>query len=154
MRMRAKDIEKYPNFYKYVSTVLPKVADRSGIVSTITGLSGEIDEEIIRNALVWGNAPTVKVVNTIYFGYYNPKKREEIAIRRKWVKEFENGKGLRITKWGELVELVEVILLHELTHWTDDRDRRDYTGEDIEEGDLFEETAYGYVITPRSAERY
>ncbi len=152
--MRAKDIEKYPKFYQYVSTVLPKVQDRSAIVSTITELSGEIDESIVRNALIWGNAPTVKVVNTLNYGFYNPKKREEIAIRRKWVKEFEKGKGLRITKWGELVELVEVILLHELTHWTDDRDRIDRTGDDIEEGVLFEETVYGYVITTRSAERY
>jgi hypothetical protein len=154
MQMRSNDIIKYPKFYNYVSTLLPLVRDRSGIISTITDLSGEIDEEIVRNALIWGNAPMVKVVRTLNFGFYNPKKREEICIRRKWVKEFEKEKGLRITKWGEPVQLVEVILLHELTHWTDDRDRIDHTGPDVEEGNLFEELNYGYVITPRSAERY
>ncbi len=154
MQMRANDIKKYPKFYQYVSTVLPLVRERSGIISTITGLAGEIDEEIVRNALIWGNAPLVKVVNTLGFGFYNPKKREEICIRRKWVKELENGKGWLITKSGEVLRLVEVILLHELTHWTDDRDRIDHTGPDVEEGNLFEKLNYGYVITPRSAERY
>lgn len=154
MRLSAKDIKKYPKFYKYVSTVLPTVRERSGIVAVITELSGEIDEEIVRSALIWGNAPLVKVVNTLSFGFYDPSRREEICIRRKWVKEYEKGKGLRITKWGEKVELVEVILLHELTHWTDDRDLIDHTGPNVEEGNLFEELKYGYVITPRTAERY
>jgi hypothetical protein len=154
MQMTAKDIEKYPKFHTYISTVLPKIKDRSAIVSTITSLSGETDETIVTDALIWGNLPLIKIVNTRFFGYYDPQKSGEIKIRRKWVKEFEKGKGLRITKWGELVQFVEVILLHELTHWTDDRDHRDHTGEEIEEGDLFEETVYGYVITPRSAERY
>jgi hypothetical protein len=61
---------------------------------------------------------------------------------------------LRIIKWGQLVELIEVVLLHELTHWTDDRDYRDYTGKAVEEGALFEEIVYRQVIDNRSAEKY
>ncbi|MEZ5426549.1 MAG: hypothetical protein R2747_09815 [Pyrinomonadaceae bacterium] len=154
MRMTTKDIQKYPNFYKYVSTVLPTVKQSDAIVSTITALSGETDEEIVKKALTWGNSPLVKVGNTLSYGYYDPKKRDEIVIRRKWVKEFESGNGLRITKWGQLVELVEIILLHELTHWADDRDLIDHTGDQVEEGFLFERIVYGHVINGRAADQY
>jgi hypothetical protein len=96
----------------------------------------------------------LKIVSTVYYGYFKPKKPEEIAIRRKWVKEYERKEGLRITKYGQPVELVEVILLHELTHWADARDGIDDTGNDVEEGIEFEKSLYGLIVTHRSAERY
>ena len=153
MRMTDEDIKKYDKFYKYVSLVLPKVGDRIGAMTIIANLSGE-DEEVIREALIWGRGPMIKIVRTIGFGYYNPKKRDEIAIRRKWVKQFEKGNGKRGINLGEPVELVEVILLHELTHWADDRDYLDQTGPNVEEGNEFEMSYYGKIVTPRTSESY
>ncbi len=153
MQMRIEDIEKFPNFHRYVSTDLPALRERSAIISVIRDLAGDIAEETIQNALLWGRGPMIKVANIIAYGKFKPKNPEEILIRRRWVKEFEKGEGLRITKWGQPVQLVEVILLHELTHWADFRDGVDDTG-NLEEGDEFEMAVYGYVITNRSAEHY
>jgi hypothetical protein len=154
MQMSADDIKEYPEFYNYVRTILPAVRNseaKIGWISTIAGsVRGEnpFDEENIKDALIWGKGPLIKVARMLNYGKYVARKNPNlIYIRRKWVKEYEEGGGKRLTKNGQPVDLVEVILLHELTHWADYQDGK---ANKIEVGDWFEEEYYGHIITHRS----
>ncbi|MEZ5427643.1 MAG: hypothetical protein R2747_15350 [Pyrinomonadaceae bacterium] len=155
--MSEKDIAKYPNFHKYVSTGLPLVSDSETKITaildfaTLTKGNNPLDENAIKAALSWGNAPMIKVANILSYGKYVPRRNPNVInIRKKWVKEFEEGGGKRYTKWGEKVDLVEVILLHELTHWADLQDGKMNGDKEIEMGNEFEKAIYGHLITHRS----
>ncbi len=151
MQIQAGDIKKFPKFAAYVSVKLPEVAKVDVIISTIQKLSGTIDKKTIKEALFWGKGPAIKIVpgltcagvssvGCFSFGTHS----HEIRIKEERVKEFEAGKGLRKTAKGQMVYLVGVGLLHELTHWADDQDGTD--DPPVEEGDEFEKAIYGAVV--------
>ncbi len=146
MQMNAGDIGTYPKFKQYVSIAIPKLVDAPTIISAIHKYAGIIDEAKIKEALLWGKGPLIKILVMDDYGQFTPNSSSnEIRIQEKIVKEFESGSknSLKKTKSGNLVYLVGVTLLHELTHWADDQDGIDTEGE---EGEHFENAMYGKVI--------
>lgn len=146
MQMSADDIKKYPKFKQYVSIAIPKVVEATTIIKAIHKYAGVIEESKIKEALLWGKGPMIKIVVMDDYGQFTPNSlSNEIRIQEKIVKEFESGSknSLKKTKSGKLVYLVGVTLLHELTHWADDQDGIDTEGE---EGEHFENAIYGKVI--------
>jgi hypothetical protein len=150
MQMDAADIRKFPKFAAYVSTKIPEVAKVPVIINAIQKFAGTIDKDTIKDALLWGHGPTIKIVKNLQcagddaIGCFTSNNHStEIRIEEDVVTEFESGKGLRKTPKGQLVFLAGVTLLHELTHWADDQDGVDTPGE---EGELFEQEVYGGVI--------
>lgn len=144
--MSGADTTTYPKFKQYVSIAIPKVVEATSIIAAIHKYAGIIDEAKIKDALLWGKGPLIKIVVMDDYGQFTPNsKSNEIRIQEKIVKEFESGskKSLKKTKSGKLVYLVGVTLLHELTHWADDQDGIDTAGE---EGEHFENAIYGKVI--------
>ncbi|HSK73696.1 MAG TPA: hypothetical protein VK892_18505, partial [Pyrinomonadaceae bacterium] len=146
MQMSGDDIKKYPKFKQYVSIAIPKVVEATTIIKAIHKYAGVIEESKIKEALLWGKGPMIKIVVMDDYGQFTPNSlSNEIRIQEKIVKEFESGSknSLKKTKSGKLVYLVGVTLLHELTHWADDQDGIDTEGE---EGEHFENAIYGKVI--------
>ena len=152
MRMYKDDIEKYKKFSYYVSTTLPTVINSETIISAIFSLAQlvkgkkEFNDQNLKDALVWGNGPMIKIGRTLRDGYVWSTNPNVICIRRKWVKEFEAGTGKkRTTKWSNKVDdvdFIEVVLLHELTHWADLQDGKGQRRNDIEVGWEFEKLIY------------
>lgn len=144
MQMSKGDTSKFPKLKKYVSCSIPEVSTVKPIIDAIKKNAGTISETTIKDALVWGQGPMLKVLVMSPLGEFSPGiSSNELRLQEKMVKEFEAGKGLRKTLSGKLVYLVGVTILHELTHWADDQDGIDTTGE---EGELFEKDVYGKVI--------
>ena len=146
MQRSGDDIKKYPKFKQYVSIAIPKVVEATTIIKAIHKYAGVIEESKIKEALLWGKGPMIKIVVMDDYGQFTPNSlSNEIRIQEKIVKEFESGSknSLKKTKSGKLVYLVGVTLLHELTHWADDQDGIDTEGE---EGEHFENAIYGKVI--------
>ena len=142
MQMSADDIKTYKKFYKYVSLSMPEVAGVTKIINEIQKEAGTISTAKIKEALLWGKGPMVKVEDMDDAGEFTPGTNT-IKIRKTRVEQFEAGKGLVKAPNGKLVYYVGVILLHELTHWADDQDGVDNP---LEEGDEFEKAIYGGVI--------
>lgn len=151
MQMQAADIKKFPRFVAYVSTKMPEVATVDAIISGIQKYAGAVSKKTIKDALLWGKGPMIKIVSGLMcsgksalgcfsFGSFS----NDIEIEEWTVKDFQAGKGLRKTPKGQMVYLVGVILLHELTHWADDQDSVD--DPPLEEGDAFTTDVYGGVI--------
>lgn len=144
MQMSAADMRDFPKLKQYVSVALPKVQMVAPIINAIQKNAGTIDKATIKEALIWGKGPMIKVVVMNPLGEFSPNiHSNELRIQKKMVQDFEAGKGLRKTAAGKLVYLVGVTLLHELTHWADDQDGVDTAGE---EGELYEKDVYGKVI--------
>src|SRR5262249_15133714 len=115
-------------FAQHLSTVLPTYQNNQLVIDTMHKLAGGITKDAIKAALVWGQGPTVRVVDLPdgTYGMFNKGMKSNIIfISTKLVDEFLKGKGLRKTPKGELVEQVTMTLLHELTHWADDQDGKD-----------------------------
>jgi Metallopeptidase toxin 3 len=144
MQMSREDIRNFPKLHQYVSCKIPEVRDVQIIINTIQKRAGTITKATIKEALVWGKGPMLKVVDMAPLGEFTPDtSSNEIRLQKAMVRDFEAGKGLRKTAFGKLVFLVGVTILHELTHWADDQDGVDTPGE---EGELFEKDVYGKVI--------
>jgi hypothetical protein len=143
MKMTAEDIRKYPKLAYYVKVNIPQVATVPAIVSAFAKIGG-ISRPTIATAIKWGIGPSIKITDLVgAFGEFTPETgSQEIRIDRRLVEEFEAGKGRRTARAGN-VFLVGVTLLHELTHWADDRDGIDRAGE---EGEEFERAMYGKVM--------
>jgi hypothetical protein len=140
MQMHAGDIKRFPKLQKLVSIVLPFDGTVPEIVKNIRAAAGTgVSEETIKKALIWGQGPMIEVVPMKDLGRFKFRKRNKVFIRRKLVKEYEAGASLtRETASGRVTSLVEVTLLHELTHLVDFQ---------AEEGNAFEEATYGEVVT-------
>ena len=144
MQLKSTDVKKFSKFAEYVSVAIPGLTKNSAIVKAIQNYS-TAKRQVIRNALLWGKGPIIKIVPGLKpYGEFSPGiKSNEIRIQEAIVKEFESGKGLRKTARGKLVYMVGATLLHELTHWSDDLDGKDYAGE---EGESFEKAVYGKIV--------
>ncbi|MDA7746598.1 hypothetical protein N8878_04620 [Psychromonas sp.] len=154
MKMAQTDISKYPKFYSYVKNDISSLISSSSIVSAIKKFSGSTTRSSIKQGLMWGSGPNIKIVPTLvcagsnaYGCYYWGSN--EIQIDESLVKSYESGKDLRHTKKGALVSVAGVTLLHELTHWADAKDGVDdpVPGDPTnEEGNAFEFEVYGKII--------
>ena len=122
---------------------LPKVINLPSVVYALKK-TGQIRKKALETALSWGKGPMIRIVPLPNAsGEFSPGiKSNEIRIKTAVVNEFEAGKGYRLARAGK-VYLVGVTLLHELAHWADDQDGKDYPGE---EGEALEKLLYGKVI--------
>lgn len=91
-------------------------------------------------AVSWGSKPQIKIeALKDAFGEYRPGRNEDIVYLDKgWASRFEQD-----YKKKEAKQLMEATILHEMVHWGDDQDGKDQAGE---EGEAFENAAYGKVI--------
>lgn len=144
MIMTRADQTSFPKFTRYVRYSLPAVVDVKSIVAAFAKY-GQIDRATLKRALTWGNEPHITIREFPgAIGLFNGSvDADEINIHTRIVRSFEDGHGLRRNKWGAGVYLVGVTLLHELTHWADNRDGIDFPDE---EGEQFEKDVYGMVI--------
>lgn len=159
MQMDPNDIKTFKAFYRYVSVNIPEVSTVGVIIEAMRDLSGKVDSATIKGALKWGQGPTIKIVKNLGADgeFTMGVKSQEIRINHQRVQDFEDGakgktkKHLGRTKYGKLVYMVGVTLLHELTHWADDQDGVDdpVPGDPTnEEGWAFEKAVYGRVTEP------
>lgn len=143
MKMTKVDIKKYPKLAYYVKMNLPMVIHEQSIVSAMKKI-GNINTAGLQNALTWGQGPQIKVTRLVNaVGEFSPGiNSSELRIDSNMVKDFEEGRGRRVARAGN-VYLLGVTLLHELVHWGDDQNGIDRLGE---EGSEFESLVYGSVI--------
>jgi hypothetical protein len=148
MRLDEQTIKDYPKMHYYVRVNMPQVANVQAIVSQIHKIAGKVDKATIKNALKWGEGPTIKVVDNLMcagaksYGCYSFGS-DVLRVDKALVEEFEAGKGLVKTAHGKLVYLLGVTILHELTHWADAQDGDNAAGED---GNAYERGVYGKVL--------
>lgn len=134
----------YPKFARYVTKSLPEVVNVKSIVAAFARY-GQIDRATLKRALGPGTQPRLVIGEfSDAIGLFDASvDANVINIHKRIVKEFEDGHGLRKTKWNRNVYLVGVTVLHELIHWADNIDGTDF---DDEEGEQFEKDVYGMVI--------
>ena len=134
----------YPSFYKYVRYSLPDVAKVESIRRAFMKY-GQLDHAGLKRALKWNEKPTIDVTSlTGAYGEFTPDTGSNvIKIDVDLVKKFEAGTDWVLNKGGSKVHLSGATILHELVHWADDQDGKDYKGE---EGELFEKAVYGKVL--------
>ncbi len=140
MKLSKSDEKAYPGLLYYVKKDLPTVIKVPKIVKALEK-NGEIKKRKLKTVLQYGIEPTLKVVAMPknQCGEFSPNtSSNELRISKSLVKEFEKSGGAK-----KITLLVGATILHELSHWGDDRDGADIPGE---EGDLFEKAAYGHVI--------
>lgn len=137
------DAKTYQNLAEYMSRKLPTAYKEPSIAYALQKV-GQFNRIKLRQALRWGQQPTVVVRNLGgAHGEFTPNiGSNEIRVNTATVQEFESGGGIRKARNGN-VYLIGVTLLHELIHWCDDQDRIDRPGE---EGEEFENLVYGNVI--------
>lgn len=155
MKMSAADIKAYPKFSSYVKKDMPKLMAVNNIVDAMKKFAGTTTKITIKNSLLWNSGPAIKIVKNLIcagsrsYGCYRVWGGSTIEIDESLVKDFELGKDLRKTKWGSLVSVAGVTLLHELTHWADAKDGVDdpVPGDPLnEEGNAFELAVYGKIM--------
>ena len=148
MKLDEATITAYPKFHYYVRENMPEVANVSAIVSQMRKIAGKVSAATVKNALKWGQGPTISVVDNLMcagvksYGCYS-FGADVLRIDKQLVLDFEAGKGLVKTAHGKLVYLVGVTILHELTHWADAQDGVNAAGED---GNAYEQGVYGKVL--------
>jgi len=143
MKMTDSDLKKYPKLTFYVKNNLPDIVHAPVIVQAMNKI-GQINRARLIAALKWGAGPRIKIVPGLAAcGKFFPAAgSNELQIDQRLVKDFENGKGTRRARAGN-VYVVGVTLLHELIHWGDNLDGIDRLNE---EGEEFERLVYGSVI--------
>ena len=144
MWMDLIDQTLYPKFTDYIKKDMKAVAGVKSIRRAFMKY-GQLDHAGLKRALTWGNKPKVNVNWTISdYGEFQPGVGSNVLqIRRSLVLDFEAGWDWVRNKGGDRVHLAGVTVLHELIHWADDQDGKDYKGE---EGELFEKAVYGKVL--------
>jgi zincin-like metallopeptidase toxin 3 of polymorphic toxin system len=154
MRMDEATFKAYPKLHYYVRVNMPDVANVKAIVSAIKKLAGTTSRSTIKEALKWGEGPTIEVVSDLVcagkkaYGCY-AWGSDVLQIDEDMVKDFEAGKGVVKNAAGKRVYLVGATLLHELTHWADAQDGTDdpVAGDPSnEEGNAYEKAVYGKVL--------
>jgi Metallopeptidase toxin 3 len=155
MLMNRAVIRSFPKFVRHVSVQLPRLARDATLLAALRQFSGMAPEALLRGALRWGGLPRVEVkflapspapgggVRIPTGGYTN--HTDTITLNKTLVDEFEKGGGRLPTARRGHVALVEVILLHELTHWAKEQVQAE-DSENHDEGFAFEEAFYGAVV--------
>jgi hypothetical protein len=152
MRMSPDQIRDYAKFAQHVRTALPSFIRDKKIVVAIKNHSGA-DDATIKKGLTWGSGPLVNVkmlvpqqrdghVYTPTGGYTLHSNAIDVATAD--VGRYQTGQDTRTSERGH-VNLITVILLHELTHWAREQSGTN-DSPDIEDGFEFEKQAYGRII--------
>jgi hypothetical protein len=112
----------------------------------------QLDAGQVKEALSWGKGPKLRVVegNKMTSGAdgefdWNPKTRigtKHILLRKGLLQKLASTKG---ACHKAFLSYIEKTILHELVHWGDEKDSKDYP---LEEGDLFEIHVWGEVSNP------
>lgn len=135
MKLTKADEKAYPKLLHYVKNDLPKVMKIPKIVRAL-GKYGQIRKRTLSGVLKYGTEPTIKVTPLVSAcGEFTPNiKSNELRLHKSLVEKFEASRGDKM-----LLMTVGATILHELAHWADDQDSKDYPGE---EGELFEKKVY------------
>lgn len=152
--MTPADILGYPKFHSYVKNDISTLTHVNPIISAIKKFSGATTRLSIRQGLMWGQGPTINIVPGLVcagvraYGCY-AWGGNIVQISQSLVRAYEAGTDLRPTRGGQMVHVVGVTLLHELTHWSDAKDGVDdlVPGDPLnEEGNAFELEVYGKIM--------
>ncbi len=135
MKLSAADEKKYPKLHYYMKNDLPKVGKIPRISNALKKY-GQIQKKDLQTSLKYGTAPVVKVTTLNQAcGEFTPNsKSNELRLHKSLVQKFEASKGDKVLRMT-----IGATILHELVHWGDDQDGKDYPGE---EGELFEKHVY------------
>jgi hypothetical protein len=138
------DQVRFPKFAFYVYRDLPAVAKVASIRRAFQKY-GQLDHAGLKRALKWRERPTIDIKTlTAAYGSFSPGVGSNIIeIDTDLIRRFEAGRDWVFNKGGGKVHLAGATVLHELIHWADDQDGKDYRGE---EGELFEKAVYGKVL--------
>ena len=136
MKLSKADEKSYPKLHYYVKHKLPDVTKQAVIVKALEKY-GQIKAKTLKSVLAYGNEPTIAVtILSNACGEFTPStKSNELRLHKSLVERFEKKPGDKV-----LLMTVGATILHELAHWADDSDGKDYAGE---EGELFEKAVYG-----------
>src|SRR5215218_5333934 len=145
IKMTHADQTTYPKFAKYVKESISKVADVDAIVQAFQKY-GQIDRATLRRALKWNELPNINIaLDPDNFGFFDESDPDAINIDSETVQKFEDGHGVTKTGYNKKIYLVGATLLHELIHWADYRDKKDFS-DTKEAGKEFEKAVYGKVL--------
>ena len=133
---------QYPKLTNYIQNTIQKAANDPKVLAALAKYS-EMSVADVKKALTWGQGPTINVTALKgAYGEFTPNSGStELRLDVGLVKKLEAATG---TKELDFQFLVEVTTLHEFTHYGDDQDGKDIPGE---EGEHFENAAYGTVVT-------
>jgi hypothetical protein len=130
--------KKYPKLAKWIVEELPKVKNKGKIWSAFVDYS-ELGDKA-RYAVMPHYHPYVDYKVMLALGAFKKSKDPNtIYLGKSFCERFES----KDWKLPNMHRLMEATLLHELVHWGDSLDDMDQDGE---EGDLFEQAAYGEVL--------
>lgn len=144
----------YPKLTEYLKNKMPLLETNRKIIDAIMALTGLTESEIAEH-FEWGNGPTIIVLqldnytpntseNTL--GLFDPTHPENLFIDLDLVLELENGSTMMNS--DALIFLLGVTILHEYVHYGD---YNQGVNNEIEEGDLFEESVYGTRVKRHNA---
>jgi hypothetical protein len=145
MKMQSGAIRAFPKFASFVSCQIPNLAKNERVLRAIQGASGQIPRRDIVDALVWGSLPWVLPADLDDISGRHIPRSDNLEIHYLRILEFEAGGGIVRAPNGQVVHFVCVVLLHELTHWTDEHDGKRNTEE---AGSAFERTVWGGSVNP------
>ena len=149
--MDASQAQKYQRLAQYLKNGIQEIANNPKVMGALMTY-GQFSKQSIINDLKWGKGPKVNVtaLNGAYGEFTPGIGSKELRLNEKYVKQLETATG---ADRDALLFLIAVTLLHKYTHYGDDQDGIDYIGAvgNGEEGNAFELTAYGQIITGRTA---
>lgn len=143
MKMSSGDVVRFPKCYERIRFWLPRVGGYQWIVDAMQ-TAGQLTPEQFRRALSWGTNPLLRItpLRKAYGQFVDGKGSQEILIDIDLAEDFERSP---VPKMAGGWYMLEVTVLHEMTHWGDDADGKDKGGE---EGNWFERLAFGRVMRP------
>ncbi len=145
MVMSAADQTAHPKLKALVQNRIPLAANDKRLTAALTtaGTNTGATKRDIAADLAWGAGPTVKVaVLSGAVGEFSPGiGSKELRVHKPTVEAHQNEADASRIPGHELY--LEDTILHEYTHYLDDQDGTDRAGE---EGEEFENAAYGKVI--------
>jgi Metallopeptidase toxin 3 len=151
MRMYQDHIKAFPKFAKLISEQLPLLVHNSNILDNIQKAAGKVTGDLVRDALLWRRLPWVvpedmENADGLYTAHTNTLRINYLRIM-----EYQAGEGIIQVPNGESAIYICVVILHELTHWTDWQfDKKQKKGE---VGFDFEKLVYGgnvYAVTDKN----
>ena len=142
---------KYRNLANYVRTLAVKVPthrSKKRVWEAFRGVSG-LEETKARRALEWGKLPIVRVkkLPSNVNGQFRPSTPNVVYLNKERVDVFERNHAS-----AKMREVVEGVILHELVHWANDKEKGPhkhgrYGWIEFEMGDWFEMLGYGRDAT-------
>ncbi|GAB3230171.1 hypothetical protein GCM10027454_32050 [Algoriphagus aestuariicola] len=145
---------EYTKLTEYIKNKIPLLKTNSTIINAIQGITGLTVEEIQQD-FEWGEGPTIWVeqldnyapnTSSNTLALFDPTHPNRLFIDEDLVMELETGSS--IMNSDALIFLIGVSILHEYVHYGDFNQG---VYNEIEEGNLFEESVYGTRITRSNA---